>query len=56
MIPRPVEIHQMHLRPADFFTANPALDVPTKKNDSSVLVACCGGDEANGANGANGAH
>ncbi|KAM3555920.1 hypothetical protein ARSEF4850_005777 [Beauveria asiatica] len=43
----PVEIHQLHLRPSDFFAANPALDVPTKRNDASVLVACCGGDEAN---------
>lgn len=56
----PVEIHQMHLRPADYFTANPALDVPTKKNETSVLAACCGGDdkaaEANGTNGVIGAH
>ncbi|PHH84444.1 hypothetical protein CDD83_1934 [Cordyceps sp. RAO-2017] len=39
----PVEIHQIHLRPADFFTRNPALDVPSKRNDSSVLVHCCDG-------------
>ncbi|KAJ8106962.1 hypothetical protein ONZ43_g6886 [Nemania bipapillata] len=24
----PVEIHQFHIRPADFFTSNPALDMP----------------------------
>lgn len=32
----------MHLRPADFFTSNPALDVPSKRNDASVLIPCCG--------------
>lgn len=32
----------MHLRPADFFTSNPALDVPSTKNQASVLVPCCG--------------
>ncbi|KAL7621010.1 hypothetical protein AAE478_008322 [Parahypoxylon ruwenzoriense] len=46
----PVEIHQLHLRPADFFTSNPALDVPSTRNESSVLVSCCD-DGANGANG-----
>ncbi|EKD12478.1 copper amine oxidase [Drepanopeziza brunnea f. sp. 'multigermtubi' MB_m1] len=34
----PVEIHQLHLRPADFFTANPAIDVPGSKNTPSVLA------------------
>ncbi|TDZ32657.1 Copper amine oxidase 1 [Colletotrichum spinosum] len=43
----PVEIHHMNIRPADFFTANPALDMPTAQNKSSVIVPCCGG-EANG--------
>ncbi len=44
---RPVEAYQIHLRPADFFTSNPALDVPSTRNQSSVLVQCCGsGDEA----------
>ncbi|RYP90898.1 hypothetical protein DL770_002975 [Monosporascus sp. CRB-9-2] len=38
----PCEIHQFHIKPADFFTSNPALDVPGKKNDASVLVSCCG--------------
>ncbi|KAF4444048.1 copper amine oxidase 1 [Fusarium austroafricanum] len=37
----PVEIQQIHLRPADFFTSNPALDVPSTKNESSVLLSCC---------------
>ncbi|KAG9237669.1 copper amine oxidase [Amylocarpus encephaloides] len=40
----PVEIHQIHLRPADFFTCNPALDVPGVKNATSVLAdekSCC---------------
>ncbi|KAF2722949.1 hypothetical protein K431DRAFT_302204 [Polychaeton citri CBS 116435] len=48
----PVEIHQIHLRPADFFTQNPAIDVPSGKNQASKLVngaACC-----NGTNGVNG--
>ncbi|OTA92941.1 hypothetical protein M434DRAFT_21692 [Hypoxylon sp. CO27-5] len=45
----PVEIHQFHLRPADFFTSNPALDVPSTKNESSVLVPCCDvADKVNG--------
>jgi hypothetical protein len=42
---RPVEIHQIQLRPADFFTTNPALDVPDMKNDASILApeseSCC---------------
>ena len=39
----------MHLKPADFFTTNPALDVPSTRNQASVLVPCCGqnpGDQA----------
>lgn len=35
----------MHLRPADFFTTNPALDVPSTRNQASVLVPCCGSNE-----------
>lgn len=31
----------MHLKPADFFTSNPALDVPSTRDKSSVLVPCC---------------
>ncbi|KND87736.1 Copper amine oxidase 1 [Tolypocladium ophioglossoides CBS 100239] len=45
----PAEIFQIHLRPADFFTRNPALDVPSTRNETSVLVPCCGGAKADGA-------
>ncbi|KAH7161295.1 copper amine oxidase [Dactylonectria macrodidyma] len=38
----PVETRQLQLRPVDFFTANPALDVPSTKNTASVLLSCCG--------------
>ncbi|KAI9894915.1 MAG: hypothetical protein M1814_000135 [Vezdaea aestivalis] len=49
----PVEIHHIKLRPADFFTKNPALDVPANRNLTSCLapgsepvkVACCNGDD-----------
>ncbi|KAH8649980.1 copper amine oxidase 1 [Xylariales sp. PMI_506] len=34
----PVEIFQVHLKPYDFFTVNPAIDVPSIQNASSVLV------------------
>ncbi|KAL0937271.1 copper amine oxidase [Colletotrichum truncatum] len=44
----PVEIHHLNIRPSDFFTSNPALDMPGTKNKSSVLVPCCG-REKNGA-------
>ncbi|GKZ39733.1 hypothetical protein AbraIFM66950_001034, partial [Aspergillus brasiliensis] len=39
----PVEIFQLMIRPADFFTANPSLDVPSDKNVSSRVVGndCC---------------
>ncbi|KAF2263842.1 copper amine oxidase-like protein [Lojkania enalia] len=39
----PVDIFHVNFRPADFFTANPAIDVPSGKNNSSVLVGkdCC---------------
>lgn len=39
----PVERHELHLRPVDFFDANPALDVPSHRNTASVLVGgeCC---------------
>ena len=63
----PMEKHELNLRPADFFEGNPALDVPSHRNLSSVLVgggedianACCksgngngnGNDETNGTNG-----
>ncbi|KAJ9601983.1 hypothetical protein H2200_013542 [Cladophialophora chaetospira] len=47
----PVEIHQLHFTPADFFERNPALDVPGSKNTASVEVGrtntdCC--DATNG--------
>lgn len=35
---RPVEIHQISLRPADFFSENPSIDVPSSKNNASVLT------------------
>ncbi|SPO00202.1 related to peroxisomal amine oxidase (copper-containing) [Cephalotrichum gorgonifer] len=44
----PVEIHQMRLRPADFFTSNPALDMPSGRNGASVLVGCCEAKKPNG--------
>jgi len=34
----PVEIHQLQIKPSDFFTMNPAIDVPGNKNLASVLV------------------
>ena len=42
----PVETHSVHLRPADFFEANPSIDVPSNKNLSSQEVyktkaECC---------------
>ena len=56
---RPVEIHQIQLKPADFFAANPSIDVPSNKNLASELVEngkCCEGKDLalNGANGVNG--
>ena len=38
----------MHLRPSDFFLANPAIDVPSSRNQTSVLVPCCGGGGGSG--------
>ncbi len=35
---RPVEIHQLAIRPSDFFTENPAIDVPSNRNEASVLT------------------
>lgn len=42
----PCEVHQLHITPSDFFERNPAIDVPGRKNNSSVLVdgkveSCC---------------
>ncbi|QSZ37572.1 hypothetical protein DSL72_008670 [Monilinia vaccinii-corymbosi] len=47
----PVEIHELKIKPADFFEANPSLDVPSSRNLSSKLVGegkkevngCCKG-------------
>lgn len=43
----PVEIYQIHFKPSDFFDRNPAIDVPSTKNDASVLVGkdCCSGEK-----------
>jgi hypothetical protein len=40
---RPVEIHELTIKPVDFFTANPALDVPSTRNLTSKLadLKCC---------------
>jgi len=45
----PMERHEVHLRPADFFEWNPALDVPGNKNLTSVEIdgkadSCCNGE------------
>ena len=47
----PIEKHELHIRPADFFNFNPALDVPGNKDLSSVQVDgkgndCCGAKES----------
>ncbi|KAF7506674.1 hypothetical protein GJ744_011503 [Endocarpon pusillum] len=39
----PVEKHELHIRPADFFERNPALDVPGQMNEASVSVDGDGG-------------
>ncbi|CCF46711.1 hypothetical protein CH063_15381 [Colletotrichum higginsianum] len=44
----------MNIRPADFFTANPALDVPSTRNTASVIVPCCGQQKTDSGNGADG--
>ena len=43
----PVEIYQVHFKPSDFFERNPAIDVPSTKNNASVLVEkeCCAGEQ-----------
>jgi primary-amine oxidase len=41
---RPVEIHELQIKPADFFAANPSIDVPSNRNLTSKLVeneSCC---------------
>ncbi|KAK1509322.1 copper amine oxidase [Colletotrichum costaricense] len=40
----PVETHHVQLRPSDFFTGNPSIDVPSVANNTSQLVGpitCC---------------
>jgi primary-amine oxidase len=39
----PCEVYQLHYKPSDFFDRNPAIDVPSFKNEASVLVGseCC---------------
>ncbi|BCR84572.1 putative copper amine oxidase [Aspergillus chevalieri] len=39
----PVDIYQLNIRPSDFFTANPSLDVPSSRNASSRVIQsdCC---------------
>ncbi|CAI6333424.1 unnamed protein product [Periconia digitata] len=37
----PCEIFQLHFRPSDFFDRNPAIDVPSTKNQASVLAEKC---------------
>ncbi|KAF8245817.1 hypothetical protein K440DRAFT_633127 [Wilcoxina mikolae CBS 423.85] len=44
----PVETHQIHLKPADFFSCNPAIDVPSSKNVTSKLYTGSSGGRANG--------
>ena len=42
----PVEIHQIHFKPVDFFEANPSIDVPTSRDQASKTVGngvCCNG-------------
>lgn len=62
----PVEIHELKLRPSDFWTENPGIDLPTNRNETSRLVmsdgangvnggtACCATNGTNGVNGSNG--
>jgi primary-amine oxidase len=47
----PVEISTISLKPADFFTANPALDVPqsTQASNKSVLVLNSAAETSGGA-------
>ncbi|PPJ60912.1 hypothetical protein CBER1_06225 [Cercospora berteroae] len=52
----PVEIHQINLRPSDFFEANPSIDVPSEKNIASQLVTNGQSNETARTNGVNGTH
>ena len=48
MVTRPVEIHQLHIKPADFFEGNPAIDVPSNRNKASILTNGTTDDVSNG--------
>lgn len=42
----PSEIFQVHFKPSDFFERNPAIDVPSAKNQASVLAKdCCSAEQ-----------
>ncbi|KAF9734134.1 copper amine oxidase [Paraphaeosphaeria minitans] len=42
----PSEIFQLHFKPSDFFERNPAIDVPSSRNQASVLAnECCEGGQ-----------
>lgn len=50
----PVEIHELKLRPGDFWTENPGIDLPTNRNEASRLAngdSCCSTNGMNGTNG-----
>jgi len=50
----PVEIHELKLRPSDFWHENPGIDLPTNKNEASRLAngdSCCSTNGTNGTNG-----
>lgn len=44
----PCEMYQIHIKPVDFFTANPSIDVPSNKNIASQLApdSCCAGEKS----------
>ena len=48
IVTRPVEIHQLHIKPVDFFEGNPAIDVPSNRNKASVLANGTANGAANG--------
>jgi primary-amine oxidase len=45
---RPVEIHHVQLRPSDFFSANPSIDVPSNRNLASKEMRKNGTTQSNG--------
>lgn len=48
----PVEIHELKIKPCDFFEENPGIDLPSSRNTTSQLVNgsgdCCSADGTNG--------